>query len=347
MAIVAADSVLSAALLRRASSADQVGGKIVTLQAAIVRLGVFELVEIAMAASVGVAATAPGPLSSLRRDAWRCALLSARLCQELARRRGVDPSVAFISGLLHDFGSIVLVAALEDLATQRRLELMTEAAWRDLVARYHVEFGMVVAARWNLPDAIAEVIARHHNADVGTKGLVGLVATVDRVIDVLEHAPEGGLAALLSVPGLDDRDRATVGAALGDASRQLESLELSMPAPKITAATPSAVVSMLPPEDGWPVDFEITVKRERLRVTTIWPDRFAMRGAQPLQPNWLADVVMHTELAPIAFLANVRTCTKDEATGDYIAIAQPYALGGPQKEQWLHLLEAARAAAAS
>lgn len=338
--IVATDAALAATVLRHATSASLKSSGPVTLEAAIKKLGLDELTRVVIATSVGVAATAPGPLALLRRDQWRRSLLAAMFCRELATRRGVAPDQAFLAGLLHDFGAVVVVACLESLGINR-LPVLSEATWRRLIEDLHVEFGMVVVTRWQLPDAISQVIAHHHaphNSARAYTPLVQLVSVVDQIIAVLDRGPGGSIAALLEVPGLEQDERYRIGALMPKVAEQMAKFET----PPQREVASSIAPSDSPVEDGWPVDFVIASKNfTEYRAVALTPSTFAFRSQSMLQPAWLAELTLHCTPDKIMMLANVKSCQQLPA-GDFLVTAQPFGLAGEDKNAWLRLLERAR-----
>jgi HD-like signal output (HDOD) protein len=341
-AVAANDPPLVAALLANASSAAHGAATAPTsLSAAIQRLGMQELVRLALAASLGSVATAPGPLAGLRRDTWRCALLSARLCHDLAARRGVDAEEAYLAGVLHDFGAIAVVAGLEESAKQAPLPTLPEITWRAIVSRLHVPFGAAIAMRWKLPPSIAAVIASYGQpAEMPKSALVQLVQLVDRVIEKLDRAPTTGIAALLELKELSTDERYAIGAALPDVVAQMAAYTSSTPT---AAAAPSKVEAAKREEEAWPVSFGVTQSGslEVMQARTISPSTFELVAKQPLTPNWLADMTLECEPAAIKMLVNVKSCVP-AGDGTYLVVMQPFALAGPVKQQWTALLEQAR-----
>jgi hypothetical protein len=298
-------------------------------------------VRLALAASLGSVATAPGPLAGLRRDTWRCALLSARLCHDLAARRGVDAEEAYLAGLLHDFGAIAVVAGLEESAKQAPLPTLPEITWRAIVSRLHVPFGAAIAMRWKLPPSIAAVIASYGQpAEMPKSALVQLVQLVDRVIEKLDRAPTTGIAALLELKELSTDERYAIGAALPDVVAQMAAYTSSTPT---AAAAPSKVEAAKREEEAWPVSFGVTQSGslEVMQARTISPSTFELVAKQPLTPNWLADMTLECEPAAIKMLVNVKSCVP-AGDGTYLVVMQPFALAGPVKQQWTALLEQAR-----
>jgi len=338
-AVVATDATLAATVLRHASSAALVSNAPATLEAAIWKLGLDELTRVVLASGVGAAATAPGPLGILRRDQWRRSLLAAMFCKELASRRGITPDQAFLAGLLHDFGAVVVLACLESLGVAR-LPVMPEASWRRLVEDLHVEFGMVVVARWKLPEPIAEVIASHHTPHTCMRvyrPLVQLVAIVDQIIEILDR-PDGGIAALSEVPGLEHDERFRIGALMPKVAEQMARFETKAQRDvgSVVAPTPGLL------DGGWPVDFPIDSKsRTPYRACALAPAMLAFRSPAMLQPGWLAEITLRCDPDTIAMLVNVRSC-EAQPGGTFLITAQPFGLAGDDKAAWHRLIARTR-----
>src|SRR5580704_7925971 len=335
--VAANDPPLVAALLAHASSAAHAPAAAPTsLAAAIQRLGVQELVRLALAASLGAVATGPGPLATLRRDTWRCALLSARLCHDLATRRGLSPDEAYVAGLLHDFGAIAVVAGLEEMAKETALPTLPEITWRAIVSRLHVPFGAAIATRWKLPPPITAVIASYGQPpETPRTPLVALVQLVDRVIEKLDRAPSTGIAALLEIRELATDERYAIGVALPEVVAQMATYSAPV------AAAASKVEPHKRDEEAWPVAFDVAYQSSMLHARTISPSTFELVGKSPMSPNWLADVTLHCQPEPLQMLVNVKSC---EPTGDgsFAIVMQPFALGGPTKQRWAALVDSAR-----
>lgn len=341
--VISADAALVAAILRRANAAAGASSATVTgLEQAVVRVGLDEVVRLTLAQSVGVVAGAKGPLASLRRETWRSSLLAARVAQELADRRGVASDVAFIAGLLHDFGAITVLAGLEDLKVE--LPLLPAETWQQFVDRLHVRFGGVIAARWKLPQAIADAIEHHHAAAAYTgphKAVVDLVATVDQITSILDRFPDTAMVGMLEVDGLTKEERQRIFAMVPKIAEFMATFESSTPAAAMVKA-PSAVEAAVPPlGEGWPIDATITSKQGTFQAIAISGSAFAFAGPTALMPNWLADLTFVCEPTQLPMLANVRTCDSHPKHG-FVMTAQPFALDGKDKATWLQLLTMSR-----
>ncbi|HET7753647.1 MAG TPA: HDOD domain-containing protein [Anaeromyxobacteraceae bacterium] len=213
--LVESDQALAADALRVANSAFYSrGAPITTLPQAIGRIGAQDVGRLAMASGLGAHARAPGPLAALKRHVWLESLAAAALCQELARKRGLPVEEAFVCGLLHDFGKVLTVACIEEIVESRcvMVEPLPIDSWLEVVDRYHVELGVVLAARWELPPIVADVVSLHHVGAGAVLGaaeprLVELVAAADEVVKLLTDGASISPDDLAAIPRLTDAER--------------------------------------------------------------------------------------------------------------------------------------------
>jgi HD-like signal output (HDOD) protein len=332
--VVSADAALAAQVLGRAqSAANSAGGKqVTTLFEALTRIGMEQLVEMALATGLGSSMIAAGPLAELRRDMWRRCLLSAQLARMLAENRGVVAETAYSAGLVHDLGAAIVITALEELAP---LPALPEATWRDLVRKHQVAFGLVIAARWNLPVALTDVIAHAHDA-ASDNPLGKLIELGDRIVAKLDHMPTVGLAALMDFEELSEIERCSIGSAVQEVVKNMASYTTPL-VPKF----PSVVVERGSSERAFPVSFEICQDQHKTcRAREISADALVFDGQEALPPNWLVELSLRCSPVPLTILANVRSC--DKIGNKYAIKAQPFALGGAAKLQWMSLVDDAR-----
>jgi HD-like signal output (HDOD) protein len=351
-AVVGADATLSATLLRLANSAALRGTlRVDSLESAVFKVGTHELVKLATASSVGAVACATGPLAWLRHEHWRSSLFGAVLSEELAMRRGVKPELAFMAGLLHGFGAVVVVACIEDIATHRTLPPLPESAWRKLVCLYQAEFGKVVATKWRLPDAIAEVISRHHFPEASQpvyRALVQLVVTVDQVLQVLDEHPSEGLDALARVRALTADDRQLIASLLPRLAAKMSSFETCMPEAWATGSSSVIVPERAPAAESWSVDFGITLKTsgERVRAACLSTEALELSSKASLTPGSLTYVTLECHATvPITLLMNVKSCEVKDG-GEHLITLRPFGLSRAEKSAWLVLLTETRRASA-
>ncbi|HOW18772.1 MAG TPA: response regulator [Phycisphaerae bacterium] len=101
---------------------------------------------------------------------WKHSLATATAAKHLAATEKLDRASvehAFLGGLLHDAGKLVLATNIRDryaetiaLANQRKIPLWQ--AERETLGATHAEVGAALLGIWGLPDPILEVIAFHH-----------------------------------------------------------------------------------------------------------------------------------------------------------------------------------------
>ncbi len=239
-ALVNSDPAVAAAVMRCACSA-YYGTSLnaPSLPAAIMRIGSVELARVALAASLNSAALAQGPLVRLRRRAWQDSVGSAFVAHELARAVRVPADEAFLAALLHDFGRIVAVNALEAVAERLpEVRAMPEAFWDAVVDQHHVMLGGVLAERWKLPPLIAAVMTQHHSPihsaapPQGLPGLLALVGAADALWRLLDSSSTVSAEDLLRVPYVRDHGV--------DASRLLGALMCVPGAVEALCTTPEA-----------------------------------------------------------------------------------------------------------
>ena len=98
---------------------------------------------------------------------------------------------AFLGGMLHDVGKLVLVANLpqrycEAIMLARREQLPLAGAERITFGVSHAEVGAYLLGLWGLPEPIVEAVAFHHSpSNCTVEGFTPLTAV--HVADVLEH----------------------------------------------------------------------------------------------------------------------------------------------------------------
>ncbi|WP_332741831.1 HDOD domain-containing protein [Hydrogenophaga sp.] len=98
---------------------------------------------------------------------WRHTLCSAIAARELAQVASLDAGEAFLLGLLHDVGKVILAMTSPELESQalqlaRSEGMAMHDAEQQLFGVTHAEVGAVVARQWNFPASFAEAIADHH-----------------------------------------------------------------------------------------------------------------------------------------------------------------------------------------
>jgi len=340
---VGSDPTLAAGVLRCANSALYGRGAPVTaLGPAIIRIGASEVTRIALTATLESQAQAPGALALLRRGAWIESLGSAVLCQELARRRGLSAEDAFICGLLHDFGKVVVTACVESvLARHPGAAPRSREAWAALAERYHVEVGLAVASRWRLPDVVREVIALHHGDDPASAGaaeILRVVRACDGVVALLGRRPGLEELALAEVPDLAAAERA----ALAALAEQIPSFVASLERAAHGAAVPPSMVSgVSAPEPGsrrvsFGVVASVGGRSRPLAAVAMTPNALVATGPEGLPEGRLLEFSLQCRPGPFSIWATVERC-RPEGAG-FRAEIRPFALSAGARSRWSEVL---------
>jgi HD-like signal output (HDOD) protein len=296
------DPVFSGNLLRLANSAlYRRGLEVTSIGAAVARVGSRELTRLAMASAMGQVASGAGALRPLRQRVWRQSVASALISETLARRSGGDPAEAFVAGLLHDVGKLMVLAAIEDLQ-QRGPSSESPATWEALVERCHVRLGGLLAERWQLPGVLGAVILTHHEPIQTAGPLTLTVIHADAVVALLEQHPAVDEAMLLEL-GLE----------VDDVRAVLE----------IIPSVPAFMASLEVREDGAPPRLTLTPDQD----LSITGGRLTVKAQLALELERLVEV----ELLPegFTFWAVVEQRT---ALGE--VVLRPFALGAQTARAW-------------
>jgi HD-like signal output (HDOD) protein/CheY-like chemotaxis protein len=103
-------------------------------------------------------------------DLWTHSMRTGVLAKTIAKSEGQEPTVvedAFMGGLLHDVGKLVLVANLPErfrqaLTLAHESERSLWEAEEEVLGCTHAQVGAYLMGLWGLPDPIVESIAFHH-----------------------------------------------------------------------------------------------------------------------------------------------------------------------------------------
>ena len=183
--LIEMDAAMSTSILRLVNSAFYgLRGKSNSIAHAVMIMG-FNAVKNAIV-SVSVLDTltvkAPGQGFNLN-DFWRHSVSVAVLARHLAEKsRLVLPEDAFIAGLLHDIGKIIMAKYFKEDLTKiwqhmQETKCTFSEAEADVASVDHVQIGAYLARKWQLPDPIVEAIAGHHYyiTSTASSGLVECV----------------------------------------------------------------------------------------------------------------------------------------------------------------------------
>lgn len=164
--VLSSDQALTGKILKLANSSFYgMSGKVGAVSRAVVILGFSAVRNMALGLGMAQVVRQGASVESLA-DFWRHALCVGAACRTVAREGSLpDPEEAFIAGLLHDLGRLILdmvepghVARLPAGPPDRLLQ-----AEIDLVGVSHTRAGQLVARHWNLPERLSNVLRFHHH----------------------------------------------------------------------------------------------------------------------------------------------------------------------------------------
>jgi len=176
-AVLSKDSGLTARLLKIVNSPLYgFAARIDTVSRAISIIGLLELRILVTTAS---AVDAFSKISTQLIDMetfWRHSIFCAVLARSIAERCNVlHAERLFISGLLHDIGSLVIFQALPEQAESilkqlcKNERMSQHTAEKENLGFDHAELGGELLRNWHLPDSICDAVEFHHKPDEATR----------------------------------------------------------------------------------------------------------------------------------------------------------------------------------
>lgn len=195
-AIVQKDPSLTVQVMRYAKSPlFNYRGELHSIQDAISRVLGYNMV---MHLALGLATAKPfkvqrsGPLGL--ENHWRHAVYSAALAQSLCTDIRIahrpQPGTAYLVGLLHNFGHLLMGTVFKREFAELNAQLEADATARTtdleikLLGMDHAAIGAHVFSRWGLPEEVIVVAMEHHNEiyDGPHAQYVRLICLVDRIL---------------------------------------------------------------------------------------------------------------------------------------------------------------------
>lgn len=208
--IVEGDPALSARVVRMVNSAAYgLRATVTNLQQAISYLGLNQVRNLAMTLSVSDVFRRDRRIRRYsRRGLWRH-LVSVGVCARLiARRRGLAAfEDAFLAGLLHDIGIILIDQVAHDefvgmiLALDPQKSLMENECCA--LGFDHCELGERVAEAWRFPEVVRAAIRHHHGSTRYRGAGAEIVWCVEAANVVCSLKGVTSIGARLVRPGLD------------------------------------------------------------------------------------------------------------------------------------------------
>ena len=273
--LVLQDPALSARILTAANSAAfRRGAEMRSIKQSLMVLGTRMVRTIASCLLVQSAfRRVPGSEARELAGFWRHSLVVAELARGIAAELGADgeeTEEAYLSGLLHDVGQLLLLGGLGDsygaILARSEGEADLSALERSVFDTDHGAVGAWLVDQWELPSLMADAILFHHLA-------VDKVAGLDRLGRILWCAHVLGVAPRDSLgTDLQDVERllgiaaARLGTLREEALGRVESLALALD------------IAKAPPEQTVPLRVSLQLP-DRAEPPAVEPHEAALRAA--------------------------------------------------------------------
>jgi HD-like signal output (HDOD) protein len=156
--LIQSDQALAGHVMRIANSAAYSPTvKMTSLQQAIARLGMQNIAEIAMAATMGPKMFSVKGFEDIVKDIWQSSLATAVWAREIARQGRRNVESTFLCGLLYQIGRPVVLQTVLDINQNSDDELLPEVVIA-MMDKYQTEVGSILADNWQLPAAVKHTI---------------------------------------------------------------------------------------------------------------------------------------------------------------------------------------------
>ena len=170
------DPVLAARALRMATSAAFAGGgKKVTLQEALARLGTKTIKSLLVEASASKLFVSRNPqINEQLKVLWEHSVAVGTMARDVLALTGAsDSEGAYLAGLLHDVGKPVVATMLLELERQLtevyQRNWIDSGEWLEVIAKVHRPVGVALGERWQLPGPIVACIRESQEYDKGER----------------------------------------------------------------------------------------------------------------------------------------------------------------------------------
>jgi HD-like signal output (HDOD) protein len=135
---------------------------ITSLQQAVTRLGLAQIIEIALAVSLRARVFTSERYMDVVKGLWKCSVATGCFSKEIARLQRHHVESTFLCGLFHNVGKPVVLDALSKLEETNGRDLPMETVELAL-EEYHVRAGGKLVREWNLPPQVAEAVQYHQD----------------------------------------------------------------------------------------------------------------------------------------------------------------------------------------
>lgn len=190
--IISEDTALTAKLLRLANSAlYNFPSKVNTVNHAVTVIGTRQLCELVLACSVVSLFKDIDAKYVNMESFWRHSV-ACGVCGRILASHRRDPNVeaAFVAGLLHDIGRLIMLKEIPEIMnevfqeSEKEGELLYVSEY-SLMGINHATLGGMLLEQWRLPLRLIESVKYHHNPEVARN--YSIEAAINHVSDAMAH----------------------------------------------------------------------------------------------------------------------------------------------------------------
>ena len=187
--VIEKDPVMTMKILKVINSAYySLPNKINSVAQSVVFLGINTVKNLALAiAAVGVLSIRDPKNFDIGKylvHSLSTACIARQLCMLV--KGDLEPGDAYIAGLLHDFGKVVLAQHMSEEYDQimtmvQQGDCSLDEAEREVLGIDHALVGAMLTRRWSFPYELSECIADHHNPDAEPTLLLDCVRVANQI----------------------------------------------------------------------------------------------------------------------------------------------------------------------
>ncbi|MBL8856908.1 MAG: HDOD domain-containing protein [Planctomycetes bacterium] len=144
-------------------------------------------------------------------DLWRHAIVTAQTCAFLTQRAQrkilISAEEAYVCGLLHDLGQVVMIDNLKDFYVKVMKRAKSEhiplfLAEQQALGFTHADVGGRVATMWGLPQTVVHAITLHHgpDAEAAREPVVSLILCTNLLVERVSAGNAAAASGLFATP---------------------------------------------------------------------------------------------------------------------------------------------------
>ncbi|MDB5800921.1 MAG: hypothetical protein JWL63_1860 [Rhodocyclales bacterium] len=180
-------------------------GKVNSVQQAATVIGLRTIRSLALASAMSSLRPQPGTRGIDLHEYWLHAFQTALASREIARAVRFGHDQAFLAGLIHDLGKLVLAVLypelVEKLAAKRaEMQISWSVAEQALGLPSHGALGAALARHWHFPESLCQAIDDHHPPFAASDRISDIVHVAD-ALAVTYCAARTGKTAVIELNG--------------------------------------------------------------------------------------------------------------------------------------------------